>query len=541
MEQPGETTTAGSGCHLTYTTPPLTPSPIKYSQEAINTFGISSVGGSLSSTAPPFPTNELPGSGLSYGHGNNWSSTIADSFKDSNNDAAALYQNHVQLNWSTSQLSYAFAPKIPSDQEPHCGHLPGSSCWHHASQDGSDLTPSTVYPTTPFSNHPSTYFSEYPNPASHIETDSVKRRDTFDASYLPPQDALTYSSTGTAAWQQPQLNSNLFPPASPYCHEPHHGLMPIEQPNVDHMIAHGYKHTTTTQEPQPSTATNPPKRRRGRPPKHVVTFPKPEASIPSTASGPLASGMLLSPTVTTISSCSSLDATTSSNPTSTNETPNSSSSPWQQFQPQFHYTAAVQSQNHPGGENDPHTTTTIRRPPPPTRKRSRPSGTSTTTGEDNTTSIIEGGGGDSDDNTNTNLRSRNRQAAIRYRVKSQAAVAQLEAEELEISQRRKSLLASAGELREEVYWLKNEVLKHADCECLLIQAYLAHAARQVYFGLKGPVPPTQSGTMMIGTESGIGGESSGGGDGQGNGQQDDGGDYVEVWEDDTENQGDFQE
>ncbi|KAK4171385.1 hypothetical protein QBC36DRAFT_305330 [Triangularia setosa] len=82
--------------------------------------------------------------------------------------------------------------------------------------------------------------------------------------------------------------------------------------------------------------------------------------------------------------------------------------------------------------------------------------------------------------------------AMTRQVKIQAAAAQLEANEQEVSERRRSLLEGAGQLREEVFNLKNEVLKHAGCDCPLIQAYLQHAARQVYAGLKGvpqPQPP----------------------------------------------------
>lgn len=55
-----------------------------------------------------------------------------------------------------------------------------------------------------------------------------------------------------------------------------------------------------------------------------------------------------------------------------------------------------------------------------------------------------------------------------------------------------------GQLKDEVYNLKNEVLKHADCDCPLIQAYLAHAARQVYSGLRGGPPPTTGRIMEVG-------------------------------------------
>ncbi|KAK3987797.1 hypothetical protein QBC44DRAFT_330963 [Cladorrhinum sp. PSN332] len=78
------------------------------------------------------------------------------------------------------------------------------------------------------------------------------------------------------------------------------------------------------------------------------------------------------------------------------------------------------------------------------------------------------------------LQARNRAAANRYRAKTQAAMAQLEAEEREVSIRRQSLLVRAGELRDEVFQLKNEVFKHANCGCPRIEGYLENAAQQAH-------------------------------------------------------------
>ncbi|KAK4116849.1 hypothetical protein N656DRAFT_795105 [Canariomyces notabilis] len=81
-------------------------------------------------------------------------------------------------------------------------------------------------------------------------------------------------------------------------------------------------------------------------------------------------------------------------------------------------------------------------------------------------------------------RDRNRAAASRYRAKTQAAFAQLEAEERAANDRRQSLMACASQLRDEIFLLKTELLRHADCDCPLIQGYLSHAARQACVGLK---------------------------------------------------------
>ncbi|KAK4462987.1 hypothetical protein QBC42DRAFT_73277 [Cladorrhinum samala] len=78
------------------------------------------------------------------------------------------------------------------------------------------------------------------------------------------------------------------------------------------------------------------------------------------------------------------------------------------------------------------------------------------------------------------LQARNRAAANRYRAKTQAAVAQLEAEERCLTLKRQSLLLCAGELRDQVFQLKNEVFRHASCGCPRIEGYLENAAQRAY-------------------------------------------------------------
>jgi len=62
-------------------------------------------------------------------------------------------------------------------------------------------------------------------------------------------------------------------------------------------------------------------------------------------------------------------------------------------------------------------------------------------------------------------------------------VAQLEAEERNASMTRNSLQATANQLREEILALRTELLKHAGCNCPLIQNYLTAAAQQAYGSL----------------------------------------------------------
>ncbi|KAK4451400.1 hypothetical protein QBC34DRAFT_400899 [Podospora aff. communis PSN243] len=92
------------------------------------------------------------------------------------------------------------------------------------------------------------------------------------------------------------------------------------------------------------------------------------------------------------------------------------------------------------------------------------------------------------------IRARNKTAASRYRAKTQAAIAIMEAEERDVSSRRQALIACATQLKEEVYFLKNEILRQAECGCPLITGYLAEATQLAY-------SPTSSGAGRTGSIS----------------------------------------
>ncbi|KAK8872880.1 Cyclic AMP-responsive element-binding protein 5 [Apiospora arundinis] len=76
-------------------------------------------------------------------------------------------------------------------------------------------------------------------------------------------------------------------------------------------------------------------------------------------------------------------------------------------------------------------------------------------------------------------REKNRLAASKCREKSKKYVDELRERERELAAQRASLSQHAASLREEVLWLKNEILRHGDCNCEFIQNYLATAARQI--------------------------------------------------------------
>lgn len=83
----------------------------------------------------------------------------------------------------------------------------------------------------------------------------------------------------------------------------------------------------------------------------------------------------------------------------------------------------------------------------------------------------------------TLVRARNKAAATRYRAKTMASIADMEDREHEAAVMRKELMACAGQLREEVCQLKDELLQQAGCGCPLIQGYLSGAAQQAFASL----------------------------------------------------------
>ena len=91
-------------------------------------------------------------------------------------------------------------------------------------------------------------------------------------------------------------------------------------------------------------------------------------------------------------------------------------------------------------------------------------------------------------------RERNRAAATKCRAKNKRAISELEESSRVVTEQREFLSAYAASLKNEVLALKNELLRHGDCDCVLIQTYLSSMARKVGQGAAGsgptPVPLT---------------------------------------------------
>jgi len=74
---------------------------------------------------------------------------------------------------------------------------------------------------------------------------------------------------------------------------------------------------------------------------------------------------------------------------------------------------------------------------------------------------------------------RNRIAASKCRAKKKAAMADLEATKKTMYTEHYQLSTTVTGLREEVLILKNELLKHGNCDCEVIQQYLTNAAKNI--------------------------------------------------------------
>ncbi|KAI1434556.1 hypothetical protein GGR50DRAFT_695057 [Xylaria sp. CBS 124048] len=75
-------------------------------------------------------------------------------------------------------------------------------------------------------------------------------------------------------------------------------------------------------------------------------------------------------------------------------------------------------------------------------------------------------------------RERNRVAARKCRQKAKKNVADLQRRERDLGRRNRMLLGCVSSLREEILVLKNEILRHSDCNSNVIQNYIANAARR---------------------------------------------------------------
>ncbi|KAF5704424.1 transcription factor atf1 [Fusarium mundagurra] len=95
---------------------------------------------------------------------------------------------------------------------------------------------------------------------------------------------------------------------------------------------------------------------------------------------------------------------------------------------------------------------------------------------------------------------RNRQAAAKCRARKQVQQDTLSAQLEELQGRYKELSASCSELRGTVFQLKSELFRHGDCDCTLIQLYIANeAVKSVDSLILNPSPSNSFNSWVTGT------------------------------------------
>ncbi|KAH6871048.1 hypothetical protein B0T10DRAFT_500901 [Thelonectria olida] len=104
---------------------------------------------------------------------------------------------------------------------------------------------------------------------------------------------------------------------------------------------------------------------------------------------------------------------------------------------------------------------------------------------------------------------RNRIAATKCRMQKRDEASALAAREQEMEELNRQLSRTLDELTAEIYDLKTQLLRHTDCNCILIQKYIAHEARKSVHGLT-PCPSTSQPNMMpfVGYRSGPNGSKA---------------------------------
>ncbi|KAF4943918.1 hypothetical protein FGADI_13089 [Fusarium gaditjirri] len=83
------------------------------------------------------------------------------------------------------------------------------------------------------------------------------------------------------------------------------------------------------------------------------------------------------------------------------------------------------------------------------------------------------------------LQERNRVASNKFRAKKREDVEKLRADKENMEQTNRKLSSSISDLTQQVHELKMKLLQHTDCNCRLIQEYIANEANQYIHDLRG--------------------------------------------------------
>ncbi|SCO88945.1 uncharacterized protein FRV6_13073 [Fusarium oxysporum] len=83
------------------------------------------------------------------------------------------------------------------------------------------------------------------------------------------------------------------------------------------------------------------------------------------------------------------------------------------------------------------------------------------------------------------IQERNRVASNKFRIKKREDAKRLQADEENMEQTNRKLSSSVSDLTQQVYELKMKLLQHTDCDCYLIQEYIANEANRYICDLGG--------------------------------------------------------
>ncbi|KAM0420895.1 hypothetical protein ACHAPT_011284 [Fusarium lateritium] len=93
--------------------------------------------------------------------------------------------------------------------------------------------------------------------------------------------------------------------------------------------------------------------------------------------------------------------------------------------------------------------------------------------------------GDDSDEYWRRVQERNRAASNKSRIKKRADVRRLKSDEEDSERINHDLSKCVADLSAEIYQLKRKLLQHTDCDCALIQAYIANEAKRYIHELDG--------------------------------------------------------
>jgi hypothetical protein len=82
------------------------------------------------------------------------------------------------------------------------------------------------------------------------------------------------------------------------------------------------------------------------------------------------------------------------------------------------------------------------------------------------------------------IRERNRQAAIRFRMRQRQGVARLKSDEQAVEQRHGELCDRVNSLNKEILCLKIQVLQHTNCNCIPVHHYVEQEAQQYLYSMR---------------------------------------------------------